>query len=61
LIGRTAAIAVELADESGYPHVAQPADLEELAGLLSIPLAASSAIDALSSTAVRVRRLKAMP
>jgi len=50
-----------LVTKSDDRHVAQSADLEELAGLLSIPLAASSAIAALSSTAVRVRRLKAMP
>jgi hypothetical protein len=46
--------AVELVDEGQDRHVAQPADLEELAGLLLDPLAASSTITALS-TAVSVR------
>src|SRR6266446_7037672 len=56
---RVAALAVELVDKGDDRHVAQPADLEELAGLLlDAPLAplgaASSTVTALS-TAVRVR------
>jgi len=58
-VERVAALAGELADKGDDRHVAQPADLEELAGLLlDAPLgaigAASSTITALS-TAVRVR------
>jgi NAD(P)-dependent dehydrogenase (short-subunit alcohol dehydrogenase family) len=40
-VERVAGLAVELVDKSEDRHVAQPADHEELAGLL-LPLAASS-------------------
>jgi hypothetical protein len=55
-IERFTALAVELVDKGQDRHVAQPADLEELAGLLlDAPLAplgaASSTITALSTAA----------
>ena len=58
-VERVAALAGELIDKGDDRHVAQPADLEELPGLLLdallVPLgAASSTITALS-TAVKVR------
>jgi hypothetical protein len=59
-VERVAGLAVELVDKSDDRHIAQPADLEELAGLLlDAPLgpfgAASNTITA-RPTAVRVRR-----
>jgi hypothetical protein len=57
-VERVAALAVELVDKSDDRHVAQPADLEELPGLLLDPLGALGAtsitVTALS-TAVSVR------
>jgi len=58
-IERVAALAVELVDKGHERHVAQPADLEELAGLLLdaplAPLEAASSTITTLSTAVRVR------
>ena len=55
-VERVAALAVELVDKGDDRHIAQPADLEELAGLLLDALGGvgSSSSTALS-TAVRVR------
>ncbi len=61
-VERVAALAVELVDEGDDRHVAQPADLEELTGLLLDALGAmggSSTITALG-TAVRVGRCPRM-
>jgi len=55
--------AVEPADKGQDRHIAQPADLKELAGLLFdallVPLAAASTITSLS-TAVSVRQVSSL-
>ena len=54
-VERVAALAVELVDEGDDRHVAQPADLEQLAGLLLDALARRRCTMTAQSTAVSVR------